>query len=115
MKETDKPTGEQKGGIRDVIDGSVLTKEWVIKQLPYIIFLTFIAILYIGNRYHAEKIIRETTKLQAQVKELRSESIATASELMYISKQSEVSNLVKANNLDLTESVEPPIIIAVKK
>lgn len=106
---------ETKAGFRDVLDGSVLTRDSVVKQLPFIIYMMFIAILYIGNRYHAEKIIRESAKLQTQVKELRSEAIATASELMSISKQSEVSNLVKEKNLDLTESVEPPKIIAVEK
>jgi hypothetical protein len=69
------------------------------------------AIIYIGNRYHAEKVIRELTNLQFEVKDLRAESITTASELMFISKQSEVVKMIEENQLDLKESVKPPIKI----
>jgi hypothetical protein len=67
-----------------------------------------LAIVYIANRYNAEKVMRQTVVLQNELKEMRSESITTASELMFISKQSEVSKLVKIKGLDLYESVEPP-------
>jgi len=98
----------KKSSIKYVLDGSLLTKKIVAKQLPYIIFLTFLAVIYIGNRYHAEKVIREIVSLQNELKELRSEAITTTSELMHISKQSEVSKLVIKNNLELYESLKPP-------
>ena len=90
------------------IDGSVLTRDGFINQFPFILFLTFIAVIYIGNRYHAEKIVRKTAKLQVEIKELRAESITSASKLMYISKQSEVARLVKLKGLELKEAVKPP-------
>ena len=98
----------KKSSIKYVLDGSLLTKKIVAKQLPYIIFLTFLAVIYIGNRYHAEKVIREIVSLQNELKELRAEAITTTSELMHISKQSEVSKLVIKNNLELYESLKPP-------
>lgn len=104
--ETEKPEG--KNPLKNVIDGSILTRDSVIDQLPYVLFLTLIAVLYIGNRYHAEKIVRESIKIQAELKELRAESITTASKLMFISKQSEVAKLVNEHGLGLKEAVEPP-------
>jgi hypothetical protein len=97
--------------VKELIDGSILTRKSMVEQLPFVIFLSFLAIIYIGNRYHAEKVIRDMSKLQEQVMDLRAESITTASELMFISKQSEVVRMVKASQLNLEESVKPPIKI----
>lgn len=100
---------ELKGtSIRDFLDGTIITRKNVVKQLPFIIFLSIIGIIYIGNRFHAEKVIRDITKAQEEVKNLRAEEITTASELMRISRQSEVIRLVKEKNLGLEESTEPP-------
>jgi hypothetical protein len=101
----------KKTSLKELIDGSIITRQTVAKQLPFILFISFLAVLYIGNRYHAEKIIRKIDKLQVEVQDLRAESIITASELMFISKQSEVLKMVNQKNLNLKESVEPPILI----
>jgi galactokinase len=98
----------RKYSLKEVITGSVLAKEQVAKQIPFLIFLTLWGIIYIANRYHAEHVIRETAKLQQTLDELRSESITTASELMFVSRQSQVFKLVKENHLDLKESTVPP-------
>ncbi|MDP4186529.1 MAG: FtsL-like putative cell division protein [Bacteroidota bacterium] len=102
------------GSIKDILGGNVLTRKIVVKQLPYILFITVLAILYIANRYKSEKIVRETAKQQNMLKELRAESMTTASELMYHSRQSEVYKLLKDHHIDLKECVEPPKKIVVK-
>ncbi len=96
------------GSVKDFIDGSVLTRDFVMRQLPFIIFLAILAILYIGNRYHAEKLVRRSGELQTELKELRAEAITVSAELVHLSRQSEVLKLLRKNNLDLFESVEPP-------
>jgi len=101
----------KKTSLKELIDGSIITRKAITQQLPFILFISFLAVLYIGNRYHAEKIVRKIDKLQVEVQDLRAESIITASELMFISKQSEVLKLVNHQNINLKESVEPPIMI----
>lgn len=98
----------KKINFKDWIDGSVLTRKGIVNQLPFVLYLSFLATIYIGNRYHAEKVVRYLTKLQTEVKDLRAESITTAAELMFMSKQSEVIKMVEANQLELKESVKPP-------
>ena len=105
----------RRGSVWDVFDGTVLTRDIVTRQLPFVLFLTFLIILYIGNRYHSEKVIRETLILQTELKELRSRSISTASELEFISRQSEVAKRVDDHSLGLKEAVNPPLKIEVKK
>lgn len=100
------------GSVRDLLDGSFLN-EFVVKQIPYILFITLLAFVYIGNRYRTEKIVRKTIDLQKELSELRAEAITTSSELMFISKQSEVVKMVEEQGLELKESVEPPMKIVI--
>ncbi len=98
----------KKGLFRELLDGTLLTRQVVVKQLPFLVFLTFLTMVYISNRYNAEKVVRETVAIQSELKELRAESVTIAAELMDISKQSEVARMVQDFNLGLKESVEPP-------
>ncbi len=103
----------KKGLLKGIFDGSILTRDEVAGQLPFLIFIAFLAIIYIGNRYHAEKIVREESKLQVEIRELRAKSISTAAELMDISRQSEVSRMIKERGMDLKEAVKPPKKISI--
>jgi len=105
----------QRSRFRDIVDGSLLTRDKVVKQLPFVLFLTMIIILYIANRYHAEKLVRRTLIMQTELKELRAESISTASELEYISRQSQVARLIDEKNMDLKQSEKPPYQMVDKK
>jgi hypothetical protein len=80
--------------------------EVVVTFLPYIFFLFLLAIIYIGNSYFAEKTVREVEKATQEIKELRSEFISGKSELMFLSKQSEVARNVAS--LGLKESLTSP-------
>jgi len=107
--DSEKESEELKGSpVRDILSGSLLTRDIILKNIGFIIWLTFLGIVYIGNSYHAEKIARSTDKLQREVKDLRAESITTAARLMYISRQSVVEQMVKNSRIELKESMEPP-------
>ena len=103
-----KRNGKKKGSIRDILDGSLLTRDVVIKQIPFIMYITFLAIIYIGNRYHAEKVNREIIQLQKKQKELKAEAVSTTSRLMFISRQSEIKKLLVGYGLNLIETTRPP-------
>jgi hypothetical protein len=90
----------------DVVNGNFLTKDFTLQQLPFVFFLTLIAILYISNTYYAEKTVRKINAVTNELKELRSEYITIKSDLMFISKQSEVANA--ASKYGIKESVVPP-------
>lgn len=99
--------------IGSVFSGTFLTKDQSIKQLPFFLFLALLAICYISNGNYAIKKIRALNKVSDELKELRSEYIISKSELMFISKQSEVAKATLA--LGIKESVVPPKKIVVKK
>ncbi len=101
--------------IKDLLSGSIVTDRIILKNLGYFLFLTLLGAVYIGNRFHAEKIKRETTKLNNIVKDLRAESLSTSADLMYASKQSEVFKMVREKGLDLEELKIPPFRLVVDK
>jgi hypothetical protein len=94
--------------IRELLDGTILVRENVLKQLPFVLFLTFLGIIYIGNRFHAERMVRRISEMKTEVGNLRSEEITITSELMNISRPSEVATLVASKNMGLKESMVPP-------
>ena len=99
---------EKSLSFRDLVDGNVLTRKAVLKQSRFILLLVLVAFLSIANRNHAEKTVIRLNHLQSDVKELRSKSISTSSELVKNSRQSEVSRLVNRYDLGLEENLEPP-------
>lgn len=102
--------------IKELLSGTMIPENIILKNLGYISLLTLLAAIYIGNRFHAEKVTRETTRLFREVKDLRAESLSTSADLMSVSKQSEVIRLVRENGLNLEELETPPYkLLVVKK
>jgi cell division protein FtsL len=101
--------------VKELLSGSMITEKIILKNLWYLLLITLLAAIYIGNRFHAEKITRETTRLQQEVRELRAESLSTSASLMFISRQSEVYRLVKEKGLNLEELKTPPYKLLVDK
>jgi hypothetical protein len=100
---------------RDLLSGSMVTEKIILKNIWFIFMLTILGAFYIANRFHAERITRETSKIQREVRDLRSESLSTSASLMDASRQSEVFRLVKERELNLEELREPPFKLIVNK
>jgi hypothetical protein len=106
VKVPQKSTSKVVRSFLNVISGSFLSKDFTLKFLPFVLYLTLIALCYIANGYYAENKVRQLNKLGNELKELRSEFIITKSDLMFLSKQSEVAKA--AIPLGIKESKEPP-------
>jgi hypothetical protein len=102
-------------GVKSFIGGTILTDERVTRQIPFLIFLAFLAILLITNRNWSERTIRKVEILQNTLDELRSESITLSAKLMNSSRPSEIAKKVENANIDLQEPVKPPQKLVVKK
>ena len=100
---------------KGIIDGSILAGSALIKQLPFILFMVLLAIIYISNRFHTEKLVRRIIASKEVVRNLRAEQITTASELMNQSKPSKLEEIVKQRGLELKQPDQPPYKIVVEK
>jgi len=109
------PPKKKKSGLvrslNTVFSGTFLSNDSVVKHVPFILFLSVIAILYIANGYWADDKVRQVNKITSQLKELRSEFISTKSDLMFVSKQSEVAKA--AEKIGIKEPITPPMKIVV--
>jgi hypothetical protein len=97
---------------QNVVSGSFLSHEETLKFMPFLLFLSLLAVIYIANGYYSEANVRKQNKLTEELKDLRSEYIITKSDLMFISKQSEVAKASAV--LGIKESVVPPKKIVVQ-
>lgn len=113
-----EPVQDQKSEgsiLRGLVDGTLLTRKKVLRQLPFIFYLVFLGMIYISNRYHAETLRNNIEDLRSHANELRSQAVFVSSELMKVSRQTEVAREVDRKGLELKESIEPPKKIVVKK
>ena len=101
--------------LKELLSGSIFSEKLILNNLNYVALLVLLAALYISNRYNAEKITRETTRLQSEVKDLRTEALSTSADLMFISRQSQVYNMIRERGLDLEELKVPPYKIIVNR
>lgn len=85
------------------------TYKWVVKNIPFFLFLSMLAVLYIYNGHHADKLIRKITTSEKNIKELEYEYKSVKSEVIFRSKASELAKAVAP--LGLKEQKEPPVIL----
>jgi cell division protein FtsL len=111
----EKERKKKKVSVREVLNGRVLESDWLRRNriLLFVIFLMLLA--NISVRYKSEKVIRQVTALEDSLKELRSESITIAADLMKLSRPSQIMDKVKKSGLQLETSKVPPKKIHVKK
>lgn len=86
-----------------------LNYQSVVKQIPFFLFLTALAVLYIYNGHYADNTIRRINKTAKEVKELKYENTILKSEVLALSKPGEVAKA--AAPLGLKELIESPIVL----
>ena len=111
-----KPVKENKviRSVANVVSGSFLSKDTTIKNLPFIFFLSFLAVCYIANGYYADDQVRKVNKLTNEIKELRTQYIVVKDSLVVKSKQTEVAKALAKQETGIKESVVPPKKIIVQ-
>jgi len=87
--------------------------ETVLKNLPFILFLGFIGMMYIINAHYSEKKLWQIQKYENEIEELKWEYDAIKANLMYQTKKSEVAKVL--GGIGLENSASTPKRIIVKK
>ncbi len=106
---------KKKVTVREVLNGRFLESEWLKRNRKLLVFIFIMLIINISVRYKSEKVIREVANLEEELKELRSQSISVAADLMKLSKPSEILDRVKKSGMGLSPSKEPPRKLYVEK
>ena len=96
------------------LSGNILTSEIIKKNIWYILFVVFLSVVYINNKYRTEDLLLNIIRLQNEVKEMRDRSVSFAAELMSLSRESEVIKIVSEKSMNLQELKMPPDKIEIK-
>jgi Bacteriodetes cell division protein (FtsL-like) len=87
----------------------ILRYQWMIRNLPFFLFLAFLAVLYIYNGHYADRVVRDVGNTGRELKELQYEYKSLKSEVTFRSKQSELAKAVEP--FGLKELSSPPIVL----
>lgn len=87
-----------------------LSHKWVVQNIPFFLFLAVLAVLYIYNGHHADKLTRKIGATEKHIKELEYEYKTIKSEMIFRSKASELVKAVEP--LGLKELTTAPVLLA---
>jgi cell division protein FtsL len=87
----------------------LINQVWLVKNVPFFLYLSALAVIYIYNGHHAEKAIKDINKTSKELKDLQYEYKMVKSEWMFMTKQSEVIKAVTP--FGIKEILEPPVLI----
>lgn len=84
----------------------IFNYQWIVKNIPFFLFLSVLAVLYIANGHRADKTIRRINSTTTELKELQYTYKTLKSEVMF---QSQELQIIKASEpLGLKMSKEMP-------
>jgi hypothetical protein len=86
-----------------------LSHKWVVRNIPFFLFLAVLAVLYIYNGHHADKLTRNISATEKHIKELEYEYKTIKSEVIFRSKASELVKVVEP--LGLKELTTAPVLL----
>jgi Bacteriodetes cell division protein (FtsL-like) len=84
-----------------------LQAQWIVKHVPFALFLALLAVVYIGNGHYADNVIRDIGKAEQELKQVQYQYKTLKAEVMFRSKESELARAVEP--LGLKQGVEPPV------
>jgi len=96
-----------------VLRGEFLADAKAIKYVPFVLFLTALALVYIANAYYVERKVVKIQQLNKRVKDLHTNYVSVKADLMFNMKQTEIAT--KMAESGLKESVTPPNVIRINE
>jgi cell division protein FtsL len=106
----DKYTQQEQPVTNKIEWKKLLSHKWVVRNIPFFLFLAVLAVLYIYNGHHADKLTRKISSAEKHIKELEYEYKTIKSEVIFRSKASE---LIKAvSPLGLKELTTAPVLLS---
>ena len=90
-----------------VFGGSVLTEDFFLRNMRFILVLVVVVILFISHRYTMLQGMSDIERLQQELKDVKYEALTISSSLTEASRQGEIERRVEEAGLDLKVTNEP--------
>lgn len=101
----------QKKSLGSYLEIGSMGASLVLKNLPFVLFLSFLTVIYIANSHYAEKQVRQIQTLQKEVKELKRQYNSLKSEIMFKSRLAEIGEDVESLGLRKTAGRVKRIVV----
>lgn len=95
---------------RDVVD--TISYKGIVHNIPYLLFIALLCVIYIANSSRAVSLTRELTKKNKELKELKWEYLDVQSSLMQATSETELTN--KSATIGLKPLDKPAFEIRIK-
>jgi len=105
---TAKKNTERENIVRGLFSGNLLLNDVISKRWKYLLFLVVLALSYITFHYLMADTVRHVRRVEREVQNLRAEYATKASKLMQMSKQSEVSRMLREREITTVAAPKTP-------
>lgn len=79
--------------------------QWIVKNIPFFLFLSALTVLYIANGHRADKTIRKINSTNNDLKELQFEYKTLKSEVMFKSQEVQIVKATEPLGLKLSKEM----------
>ena len=103
---TEKPS---KNPLIRILEVEFFSKADIQKWLPFVVYCTVLAFIYISNRIYAEKRIRHLNSLQKEVINAQADYYTIKSSIENLTKPTEIARMVQ--HMGLKQNLKPSEVI----
>ncbi len=103
---TDDEGEKSEGGLSFVLGGNILTTKWLRKQILWLVMVVALAMLYVSNRYYAQKQEVHIQHLKRELKENHYNAMARSAQLMRLYRRSTI--IEHLENIPGNDLIMPP-------
>lgn len=93
--------------LQDILNGNILTHSWFKRQVRIIGLVALLTFVYIYRGYRADFQIKELSALQKELQDVEYTQLTIHTNLTKATRQSHISNTLKANGSSLRENNKP--------
>ena len=98
--------------IKSILGGDFLMSKFMVKQIMFVMFCVLLMIIYTGNRYDSQQDTILIDSLRGRLQEVKYNVLTQSSELMNLTRQSNVEKALRATSDSLLHnSITPPFLI----
>lgn len=98
--------------VKSILGGDFLMSKFMVKQIMFVMFCVLLMIIYTGNRYDSQQDIILIDSLRGRLQEVKYNVLTQSSELMNLTRQSNVEKALRATSDSLLHnSITPPFLI----
>lgn len=106
---------KQKKSFKEYFELGDISASLILKNLPFVLFVSFLILIYIANAHLSEKKVRRIQALQKEIQEIRWHYMSIQSELMYTTRRAEVANAVSEQGLKIPHGTPKKIVVSKQK